>query len=583
MRAGRRRPLAHAVEPGAPAVPPAVITVAVYDALNVWNGVPVPADPHPEPRQAGPAPGPVDLPGPVHRQHPRRARRGRPVHPADPGPLHHRPPPARRRPHRRLQQVAAPSSRPQPANRPPPDRSAAWVTIPHPRRRPNHEDTHDRRRLHPDPRGQVLLRPVDGRLAGRRRVRRRGPCAAGPGERGAHARRDGRLRQSPSTTTTCSRSAAATPSVTRTSSRSGRRWTRPACVVPMVTTNLFSHPVFKDGGFTANDRDVRRFALRKVLPQHRPRRRARRADLRRAGAAARAPSPAAAKDVRAALDRYKEAFDILGAYVREQGYDLRFAIEPKPNEPRGDILLPTVGHALAFINELEHPELVGLNPEVGHEEMAGLNYAHGIAQALWHGKLFHIDLNGQTGPRYDQDLRFGAGNAARRVLDGRHRWRTAATTARALRLQAAAHRGHRRGVGLRRGLHAQLPDPAGQGARVPRRPRGAAGAARRPRRPARPARPWLRARRSPTCAPSSSTPRRPAEARHGLRAPRPARHRAPLRRAPGERTPRGSPRLHPVTATFKERGRRTGDRLKAASVLIWTVGWPLGSAGSRSR
>ena len=90
---------------------------------------------------------------------------------------------------------------------------------------------------------------------------------------------------------------------------------------------------------------------------------------------------------------------------------MRFAIEPKPNEPRGDILLPTIGHALAFINELEHPEMVGINPEVGHEEMASLNFAHGLAQALWHGKLFHIDLNGQHGPRYDQDLRFGAGNA----------------------------------------------------------------------------------------------------------------------------------------------------------------------------
>ena len=95
----------------------------------------------------------------------------------------------------------------------------------------------------------------------------------------------------------------------------------------------------------------------------------------------------------------------------EQGYDLRFAIEPKPNEPRGDILLPSAGHALAFINELEHSEMVGINPEVGHEEMASLNYAHGISQAMWHGKLFHIDLNGQNGPRYDQDLRFGAGNA----------------------------------------------------------------------------------------------------------------------------------------------------------------------------
>ncbi|RJL35501.1 xylose isomerase [Bailinhaonella thermotolerans] len=181
-------------------------------------------------------------------------------------------------------------------------------------------------------------------------------------------------------------------------------------VVTTATTNLFSHPVFKDGAFTANDRDVRRFALAKVM---------RNLDLAaelgartyvcwggREGA-----ESGAAKDVRAALDRYKEAFDVLGSYVREQGYDLRFAIEPKPNEPRGDILLPTIGHALAFIEELEHPELVGLNPEIGHEEMAGLNFAHGIAQALWHGKLFHIDLNGQNGPRYDQDLRFGAGNA----------------------------------------------------------------------------------------------------------------------------------------------------------------------------
>ena len=125
------------------------------------------------------------------------------------------------------------------------------------------------------------------------------------------------------------------------------------------------------------------------------------------------------KDVQAALDRYREALDLLCAYVRDQGYDLRFAIEPKPNEPRGDILLPTIGHALAFIADLDHPEMVGLNPEVGHEEMAGLNFAHGIAQALWHGKLFHVDLNGQHGPRFDQDLRFGAGNLRGRLLDRR--------------------------------------------------------------------------------------------------------------------------------------------------------------------
>jgi xylose isomerase len=110
------------------------------------------------------------------------------------------------------------------------------------------------------------------------------------------------------------------------------------------------------------------------------------------------------------LNRYVESLDLLCDYVREQGYHLRFALEPKPNEPRGDILLPTIGHAIALIGELEHPEMVGLNPEVGHEEMAGLNFAHGIAQALWHDKLFHVDLNGQHGPRFDQDLRFGAGN-----------------------------------------------------------------------------------------------------------------------------------------------------------------------------
>ncbi|MEO3923806.1 xylose isomerase [Micromonosporaceae bacterium B7E4] len=180
-------------------------------------------------------------------------------------------------------------------------------------------------------------------------------------------------------------------------------------VVPMVTTNLFAHPVFKDGGFTSNDRDVRRFALRKVL---------RNIDLAAELGAhtfvmwggREGSEYDAAKDIRAALDRYREAVNLLAQYVIDRGYGLKFAIEPKPNEPRGDILLPTVGHALAFINELEHPELVGLNPEVGHEQMAGLNYMHGIAQALWAGKLFHLDLNGQRGIKYDQDLVFGHGD-----------------------------------------------------------------------------------------------------------------------------------------------------------------------------
>jgi xylose isomerase len=117
-----------------------------------------------------------------------------------------------------------------------------------------------------------------------------------------------------------------------------------------------------------------------------------------------------AKNIQAALERYREAVNLLGDYVTDKGYDIRFAIEPKPNEPRGDILLPTVGHALAFIAELEHGDIVGLNPEVGHEQMAGLNFVHGIAQALWAGKLFHIDLNGQRSIKFDQDLIFGHGD-----------------------------------------------------------------------------------------------------------------------------------------------------------------------------
>ena len=180
-------------------------------------------------------------------------------------------------------------------------------------------------------------------------------------------------------------------------------------IVPMVTTNLFSAPVFKDGGFTSNDRDVRRFAIRKVIKQ---------IDLAaelgaqtfvmwggREGA-----EYDAAKDIRQALERYREAVNLLGDYVTDKGYDIRFAIEPKPNEPRGDILLPTLGHALAFIQTLARPELVGVNPEVGHEQMAGLNFTAGIAQALYAGKLFHIDLNGQRGIKYDQDLVFGHGD-----------------------------------------------------------------------------------------------------------------------------------------------------------------------------
>ena len=285
-------------------------------------------------------------------------------------------------------------------------------------------------------------------------------------------------------------------------------WTRPASVVPMVTTNLFSHPVFRDGGFTNNDRDVRRFAIRKVADNIDLAAVARCRGLRRLGrprgrrVRCQQGRPGRARPLQRGLQRAR------AAYVLEQGYDIRFAIEPKPNEPRGDILLPTIGHALAFINELEHPELVGLNPEVGHEEMAGLNFAHGLAQALWHGKLFHIDLNGQHGPRFDQDLRFGAGNVRGafwtvdilesggydgprhfdfkppRTEDDDGVWASAAGCMRnylILRDKVAGLPGRPRGAGRR------SRPPGSTSCRVPTR-----GAP---------------ASRSPTCGPSPSTPR----------------------------------------------------------------------------
>ena len=177
--------------------------------------------------------------------------------------------------------------------------------------------------------------------------------------------------------------------------------------VGMATTNLFGHPAFKDGAFTSNDRGVRRAAIGKAM---------RSIDL---GAELGAEvyvfwggregtEASVAKDPRDALERYREAIDVLSDYVVEQGYDLRFALEPKPNEPRGDIFLPTVGHALHFITTLKRPEMVGVNPEVAHETMAGLSFVHAVGQALWASKLFHIDLNGQRIGRYDQDFRFGA-------------------------------------------------------------------------------------------------------------------------------------------------------------------------------
>ena len=177
--------------------------------------------------------------------------------------------------------------------------------------------------------------------------------------------------------------------------------------VGMATTNLFGHAAFKDGAFTSNDRGVRRAAIGKAM---------RSIDL---GAelggelyvfwgGREGTEVGAAKDPRDALERYREAVNVLVDYSESQGYGFRFAIEPKPNEPRGDIFLPTVGHALHFISMLERPDLVGLNPEVAHETMAGLSFHHAVGQALWAGKLFHIDLNAQRIGRYDQDFRFGA-------------------------------------------------------------------------------------------------------------------------------------------------------------------------------
>jgi xylose isomerase len=177
--------------------------------------------------------------------------------------------------------------------------------------------------------------------------------------------------------------------------------------VPMATTNLFSDPVFRDGAFTSNDARVRAYALQKTMLAM---------DLGvelgaetyvfwggREGA-----ETNAGKDPQESIKWFRDALNFLCEYVIAQGYKLKFAVEPKPNEPRGDIFLPTIGHALAFIYTLDHPEMVGLNPEVAHDTMAGLDFSHGVAQALEAGKLFHIDLNAQKPGRFDQDLRFGS-------------------------------------------------------------------------------------------------------------------------------------------------------------------------------
>lgn len=180
-------------------------------------------------------------------------------------------------------------------------------------------------------------------------------------------------------------------------------------VVPMATTNLFGDPAFKDGAFTSNDPKVRAYALQKTMDS---------IDLGvELGAKVyvfwggrEGTETDAAKDPLLAIKRNREAMNYLCEYVRDQGYDLKFALEAKPNEPRGDMYNATTGHMLAFIETLDYPEMVGVNPEVAHEHMAGLNFTHNVAQAIEAGKLFHIDLNDQAFGRYDQDFRFGAVN-----------------------------------------------------------------------------------------------------------------------------------------------------------------------------
>jgi xylose isomerase len=177
--------------------------------------------------------------------------------------------------------------------------------------------------------------------------------------------------------------------------------------VPMATTNLFGDPVFRDGAFTSNDARVRAYALQKTMHS---------IDLgMELGAemyvfwgGREGVETNAAKDPQESIKWFRDAINFLCEYVRSEGYNLRFALEPKPNEPRGDIFLPTIGHMLAFIYTLDHPDMVGLNPEVAHDTMAGLDFSHGVAQALEAGKLFHIDLNAQKPGRFDQDLRFGS-------------------------------------------------------------------------------------------------------------------------------------------------------------------------------
>ena len=264
--------------------------------------------------------------------------------------------------------------------------------------------------LRPTARRPLLLRPLDRGLAGRRRVR-----TAPSGRRSTRRTAIHRLAELGAYGVTFH-----DDDVIPFGSSAAERLARLApfrealeetgLVVPMVTTNLFSHPVFRDGAFTNNDRDVRRFALRKTLDQ---------VDLAAelgakmfvAWGGREGVESGAAKDVKAALDRYARRSTCSATTSSTRATTCASRSSRSRTSPAATSCCRPSGTRWPSSTSSRTPSWSALNPEIGHEEMAGLNYAHGLAQALWHGKLFHIDLNGQTGPRYDQDLRFGAGNA----------------------------------------------------------------------------------------------------------------------------------------------------------------------------
>ena len=243
-----------------------------------------------------------------------------------------------------------------------------------------------------------------------------------------------------------------------------------AIVVPMATTNLFADPAFKDGAFTSNDARVRAYALQKTM---------RAIDLGvefgakiyvfwggREGV-----ETDAAKNPLESLKRYREAINYLSEYALAQKYDLRFALEPKPNEPRGDMYLATVGAMLGFIQTLDHPEMVGVNPEVAHEHMAGLNFLHAVAQAWDAGKLFHIDLNDQAFGRYDQDFRFGASNPKTAFFLVKFLEDVGYAESRHFDAHAYRTEDYEGVKDFRARLHAHISDPAREGAPLERRRR----------------------------------------------------------------------------------------------------------------